>query len=87
MKNQEKIRSWILVVGFMLTIGISPAYGQTVGEMGPDFEVNTLGGGTFKLSDQRGKVVFVFLFGNTCPSCKAVGPTVESSIYQHFKDE
>lgn len=87
MKNQKKIRSWILIVAFVLSIGVSPSYGQTVGEAGPDFEVSTLGGGSFKLSDQKGKVVFVFLFGNNCPPCKAVGPTVESSIYQHFKDQ
>ncbi len=59
-------------------------YGQQEGNAAPDFEVNLEGGGTFKLSDQQGKVVFVFLFGNTCPSCRAVGPDVESSIYQKF---
>jgi len=62
-------------------------YGQQEGNAAPDFEVNLEGGGTFKLSDQQGKVVFVFLFGNTCPSCKAVGPDVESSIYQKYKND
>ncbi len=85
MKNQEKYRSWIILASLVIFIGTSITYGQTVGETGPDFEVNTLGGGSFKLSEQRGKVVFVFLFGNTCSSCKAIGPTVESSIYQEFK--
>ena len=84
MKNQLKVRGWILVPAIIVCLGLAPSYGQSVGAMGPDFEVNTLGGGTFKLSEQRGKVVFVFLFGNTCPSCIAIGPGVESSIYQEF---
>lgn len=84
MKNLTKIRTWILLVVFMVSLGSIQSMAQTVGEMGPDFEVNTLGGGKFKLSDQKGKVVFVFLFGNTCPSCRAIGPTVETSIYQAY---
>ncbi len=85
MKNKEKQRSWIILSALVIFMGTGLTNAQTVGEPGPDFEVNTLGGGSFKLSDQRGKVVFVFLFGNTCPSCKAIGPTVETSIYQEFK--
>ena len=85
MKYLIKKRGWIIVVALVTYMGTSRAYGQTLGEMGPDFEVNTLGGGTFKLSEQRGKVVFVFLFGNTCPSCKAIGPEVESSIHQVYR--
>jgi len=84
MKNQVKHKSWIILTALVIFMGTSLSYGQTVGEPGPDFEVNTLGGGKFKLSDQRGKVVFVFLFGNACPSCKAIGPTVETSIYQEY---
>jgi peroxiredoxin len=87
MKNQLKIRGCIFLAALVVSVGMTPSYGQTVGEVGPDFQVNLLGGGTFKLSDNKGKVVFVFLFGNTCPSCKAVGPTVESSIYQKFKGD
>lgn len=84
MKNHVKNRGWILMAALVVSLGLTQSYSQTVGEVGPDFEVNMLGGGTFKLSDQRGKVVFVFLFGNSCPSCKAIGPSVESSIYQQF---
>lgn len=87
MKNQLKIRGFIIIAMLVASMGISHSYGQAVGEVGPDFEVNLLGGGTFTLSEHRGKVVFVFLFGNTCPSCKAIGPTVESSIYQRFMND
>lgn len=86
MKKQSRIRGFIMLLGMMVSLAMSNAYAQTVGEAAPDFEVDLLGGGTFKLADQKGKVVFLFFFGNTCPSCKAVGPTVESSIYQAYKD-
>ncbi len=76
-----------MLIAMIISMGMTHASAQTVGEAGPDFEVSLLDGGTFKLSDQKGKVVFLFFFGNTCPSCKAVGPTVESSIYQAFKDD
>lgn len=77
-------KSWIILVALVIFLGTDKTFAQNVGEAGPDFQVSTLGGGSFKLSDQQGKVVFVFLFGNTCPSCRVIGPTVESSIYQVY---
>lgn len=59
-------------------------YAQQVGNPAPDFEVSLVDGGTFKLSEQMGKVVFLFLFGNTCPSCIAAGPSIESNIHQQY---
>ncbi len=79
-----KNKGWIIIAALVFFLGVSQTHAQNVGEAGPDFQVNTLGGGSFKLSDQQGKVVFVFLFGNTCPSCRAIGPTVESSIHQVY---
>jgi len=70
----------------LLILGTVQMTGQQVGNQAPDFEVGLLGGETFKLSEQEGKVVFVFLFGNGCPSCVAAGGNVETSIYQSFKD-
>ncbi len=77
----------LMVVGVTLFFaGMINLQGQVVGEAAPDFEVGLLGSGTFKLSEQAGKVVFVFLFGNGCPPCKAVAPSIEANIYQQFKD-
>lgn len=86
MKKQSRIRGLSMLLGLLVSLGMTRANAQTVGEAAPDFEVDLLGGGTFKLSDQEGKVVFLFFFGNTCPSCIAVGPTLESSIYQAYKE-
>lgn len=80
MKNLTIITAALLVLG---SIQLSA---QQVGSPAPDFEVGLLGGETFKLSEQEGKVVFIFLFGNGCPSCLAAGGNVETSIYQIFKE-
>jgi peroxiredoxin len=76
----------------LLAIGLAMAFsitlqGQVEGNDAPDFEVNLLDGGTFNLSDQSGKVVLIFLFGNTCPPCLAAGPNIESSLNQVFTDD
>ena len=81
MKNLLTIATALLVAG---TVQL---FGQEVGKPAPDFEVDLLGGETFKLSAQEGKVVLVFLFGNSCPSCLAAGGDVETSIYQMFKED
>lgn len=86
MKNQLINGKLFASVMIILSLGMISLYGQAVGEAGPDFKVDLLGGGTFALADQQGKVVLVFLFGNSCGPCRAVGPTVESSIYQEFKN-
>lgn len=53
---------------------------QSVGQAAPDFSYPKLGGGELKLADYQGKVVFVFLFGNTCPFCLAVGNRTETEV-------
>ena len=46
----------------------------------PDFTLNSLDNGQVKLSDYSGKVVVLFFFGNTCPSCISVGPSIQSKL-------
>jgi peroxiredoxin len=69
-----------------LLSGTGVVLGQQTGNPAPDFEVSLLGGETFRLSDHSGKVVMMFLFGNTCPSCQAAGPDIETQIYQAYKE-
>jgi peroxiredoxin len=71
-----------LFASLLLILGLSAptASAQTVGQAAPDFTFPQLGGGQLKLSDYQGKVVFVFLFGNTCPFCLAVGHRTESEV-------
>ena len=61
------------------------AFSQKVGDEAPDFTLNTLGGSSFTLSDHRGSVVFIFLFGYACPHCLANGNNTETGIYNVYK--
>ncbi len=82
--NGKGMRKLLILTVCLAFTGISHLPGQDVGNPGPDFEVNLQGGGMYSLSAQAGKVVFVYLFGNSCPFCIASGPSIESSIYQVF---
>lgn len=46
----------------------------------PDFSLNSSDGNQVKLSDFSGKVVVIFFFGNSCPSCKAAAPSIQSKL-------
>lgn len=50
----------------------------------PEFSLTSLDGGTVKLSDFKDKVVVLFFFGNSCPSCRAIAPSVESKLNTAF---
>ncbi len=67
-------------------MGAGPLFAQQQGNPAPDFEVGLVEGDTFRLSSMEGKVVLVFFFGNTCPSCISAGPNIDASIYQVFKE-
>ena len=74
----------LTLTGMLLLAASVQIFAQNVGEPAPDFQVGLLGGDTFTLSEHEGKVVTIFFFGNTCPSCRAVGPEIESSINQEY---
>ncbi len=59
--------------------------GQDVGDPAPDFSLSTLSGPSFTLSEHRGEVVCIFLFGYACPHCLANGYNTETGIYDVFK--
>lgn len=65
-----------------LTQGIA----QTTGSNAPDFTFDLLDGGEFTLSDNLGKVVMVFLFGNTCNPCILASPGIQSQIIDELSD-
>jgi peroxiredoxin len=73
-------------LSFLLAVAVSAAclQGQDVGEEAPGFSYQSLGGDTVRLSDFAGKVVFLFLFGNGCPSCKAYGNQTETKVQQVY---
>lgn len=52
-----------LVCGLALLLGRADAQVPDVGDLAPDFALETLEGQTVSLSDFRGKVVFINFFG------------------------
>ncbi len=50
----------------------------------PNFTLKSLEGADVSLSNFSNKVVTLFFFGNNCPSCKAVAPSIESMLVTPF---
>ncbi len=67
-----------------ITFGGILGWTQNVGDTAPDFSYQSLSGDTLKLSDYQGKVVFLFLFGNGCPSCKVIGNDTETKVQEVY---
>ncbi|MBU2916146.1 redoxin domain-containing protein [Reichenbachiella agariperforans] len=81
MKTPKRL---ILILCLLLSNLVTHA--QSVGDKAPDFTLDKLNGGSFKLSQQSDKVVFIFFFGSACPHCLANGPNTQSGIYEVYKD-
>jgi thiol-disulfide isomerase/thioredoxin len=72
-----------LIVAVMLFAGIhiarskranGPARGQLIGNLAPDFDLQTLDGRSMKLSDFRGKAVLLNFWATYCGPCKVEIP-------------
>jgi peroxiredoxin len=87
MKTKIKWSMFILsLLALLLFITPIKTYSQNVGDAAPDFTLSVLGGGaSFQLSNEKGKVVFIFLFGFACPHCLANGNNTETGIYNVYK--
>jgi peroxiredoxin len=55
----------------------SDEIGLSVGDIAPDFELTTLDGETVRLSDYRGKRVFINFWATWCPPCRAEMPDMQ----------
>ncbi|MGE7622522.1 peroxiredoxin family protein [Viridibacillus sp. NPDC096237] len=60
--------------------------GLAVGELAPDFELETLDGKKVKLSDFQGKKVILNFWATWCPPCKAEIPHMQK-YYENFAKE
>ncbi|WP_128895562.1 thiol-disulfide oxidoreductase ResA [Longirhabdus pacifica] len=78
---------FIIVLGYTIYSNVfkNPAPVQ-VGDIAPDFELQTTNGETVKLSDYRGKGVFLNFWSTYCEGCEIEMPYMDSQ-YQFFKDK
>lgn len=89
-KNLAIVLLMTNLIAFTLpaTTGLAedPKARPEVGDVAPDFTLPDVHGKTRRLSDLRGKVVFLNFWATWCPSCREEMPTMEA-LYQEFKNE
>ena len=83
-KNQKLTRSPDLASGSQTvpspsqdTTATSVPIGIQMGQRAPDFTLKTITGESFKLSDQRGKPVFLNFWATWCGPCRVEMPDME----------
>lgn len=58
----------------------------SIGAPAPNFELRDANGNLWKLSDQKGKVVFVNFWATWCSVCKSEKPSIEN-LYMKVQDK
>lgn len=60
--------------------------GIDIGQVAPNFELQTLDGETVKLSDYKGQMVMLNFWASWCPPCRVEMPHMDT-YYKEFKEE
>lgn len=76
----------IFTLLFAAFIFVNMGTAQNVGQAAPNFTLEDLSNTNYKLSDNRGKVILVFMVGYNCSQCLASAPTVKSKLIDEFSD-
>lgn len=79
----------LFIIGTLLLalFSYSIVNAQEIGDTAADFTYKDLEGATHSLSDYKGKVLFLFVFGNRCFNCKAIGNDTETRVNQVYKQK
>jgi len=79
----------VLWFGYVLlwpNTNASAGAGVPVGGQAPDFELTTVDGETYRLSDLRGQPVMLNFFATWCTYCKAEMPVLEKA-FEAYRDQ
>ena len=85
------MKRWALPLGFLIVaMGVAFYYQQhqasgRAGFPAPDFTLTDLSGRPHRLSELRGKLVFLNLWATWCPPCRDEMPSMEA-LFRRFKD-
>ncbi|NMD68939.1 redoxin domain-containing protein [Bacillus sp. DNRA2] len=79
------------ITGFLLIdrkeqVNESQIEGVQIGNLAPDFQLESVTGNAVKLSDMRGKTVIVNFWATWCPPCKAEMPHIVEFYEEYRKD-
>ena len=75
----------IVAVGLMAAMWFGAGAGGHAGFPAPDFSLPDLNGRVQRLSDFRGKIIFLNVWATWCPPCRMEMPSMER-LYRQFKD-
>ena len=83
----KKLLTLVLMLALCLALFLGTAMADvTEGQICPDFTPTLLNGGTFTLSDYRGKVVFINEWATWCGPCVGEMPDIEDLQNAHPND-
>ncbi len=77
--------AWIMASRTEATPNVAVAMPQ-IGFAAPDFNLESMSGGTLRLSDLRGKVVMVNLWASWCQPCRAEMAAIDN-VYRQYRDQ
>ena len=86
MKRKKIISLFSFVFLSFIVLAQDEATLVKIGDKAPDFAYTSEDGKTTKLSDLKGKVVWINFFATWCPPCRKELPHLQKEVYDKLKD-
>ena len=86
MNKTLKVTLLITLISGLLITGCAPSQGTEVGNLAPDFQLDSLDGQTVSLSNLRQKPVLINFWATWCSPCRSEMPYIQE-IYEEWSDK